>query len=91
MSALPQSITVLVVQPDDASHAPVREALNRIERPRCEIHWVKTPEAARAALDEHPHDAFLVDCDTGGLELATHILAHSPHAHVLLLDDDPDR
>ena len=69
----------------------MREALARIEHPRCEVHWVTTAEAARAALDEHPHDAFLVDCRLGGLELATQILAHTPHAPVLLLDDEPDR
>jgi diguanylate cyclase (GGDEF)-like protein/PAS domain S-box-containing protein len=91
MTPLPKRITVLVVQPDERAHAPVRETLNRIERPRCEIHWVTTAEAARAALDEHPHDAFLVAAELGGLELATEILAHSPHAPVLLLDDEPDR
>jgi len=90
MTPLPKRITVLVVQRDEQAHAPVRETLNRIERPRCEIHWVTSPEAARAALDEHPHDAFLVDRALGGLELATQILAHTPHAPVLLLDDALD-
>jgi diguanylate cyclase (GGDEF)-like protein/PAS domain S-box-containing protein len=91
VSTLPDTVTVLVVQHDEARHTPVQQALNAIEHPRYLIHWVTTTDAAKAALDEHPHDAFLVDCDTGGLELAQEILAHTPHAPVLLLDDTPDR
>jgi diguanylate cyclase (GGDEF)-like protein/PAS domain S-box-containing protein len=88
MTPLPERITVLVVQPDARSHAPVREALSRIERPRCDIHWVTSAAAARAAFDEH--DAFLVDRSSGGLELASEILAHRPHAPVLLFDPTGD-
>ena len=91
MTKLPDQVTVLVVQRDEERHRPVQQALKAIERPRYLIHWVTSPEAAAAALDEHPHDAFLVDCDSGGLELAKQILAHTPHAPVLLLDDAPDR
>ncbi|HWM08340.1 MAG TPA: EAL domain-containing protein, partial [Solirubrobacteraceae bacterium] len=90
MSRLPACVTILVVQPDERAHAPVRETLTTIDRPRCEVHWVTTPEAALAALHEHPHDAFLVDCATGGMELAKKILAHTPHAPVILLADAPD-
>src|SRR5918997_2708425 len=90
MTRLPARVTVLVVQPDERAHAPVRETLARIERPRCEVHWVTSASTALAALDEHPHDAFLVDCSVGGLELAKKILAHTPHAPVILLDDAPD-
>jgi diguanylate cyclase (GGDEF)-like protein/PAS domain S-box-containing protein len=93
MTALPQLVTILVVQPEHR-HGPVQRTLAAIERPRYEIHWVTTAQAARAALDEHPHDAFLVDCaleDGTGLELATDILARTPHAPVLLLDDAPVR
>jgi diguanylate cyclase (GGDEF)-like protein/PAS domain S-box-containing protein len=88
MTPLPKRISVLVVQPDERSHARVRDTLSRIERPRCEVHWVTSAQAARAALDEH--DAFLVGCASGGLELAREILAHSPYAPVLLLDDTAD-
>ena len=91
MSVLPDVVTVLVVQPDEQAHAPVQQALNAIERPRYEIHWVTGAEAAMAALDEHPHDAFLIDCELGGLKLAQRILAHTPHAPVVLLDDAPHR
>ncbi len=84
-------VTLLVVQPDEAAHAPVREALRAIEEPRYEIHWVTSADAAVAALDEHHHDAFLVACDLGGLELAARILEHTPHAPVILLDDAPNR
>ena len=90
MTPLPERVTVLVVQRDDRDHARARATLDRIERPRCEIHRVRSAEAARAALGEHLHDAFLVDQDTGGLELAEAILAHSAHAPVLLLDPTPD-
>ena len=89
MTPLPKRITVLVVQPDERSHAPVREILSGIERPRCEVRWVRSAQAARAALDEH--DAFVVGSTAGGLELASAILAHRPHAPVLLLDDTADR
>jgi diguanylate cyclase (GGDEF)-like protein/PAS domain S-box-containing protein len=83
--------TLLVVQPTEEAHAPVREALTGSE-----IHWVTTPTAALAALDEHPHDAFIVDQELGdplftGLELAKAILAHTPHAPILLLDRNADR
>ena len=91
MTAIPDIVTVLVVQPDEQAHAPVQRALKAIERPRYEIHWVTSTTAALAALDEHPHDAFLIDCDLGGLELAREILAQHPHAPVLLLDDCADR
>jgi diguanylate cyclase (GGDEF)-like protein/PAS domain S-box-containing protein len=90
MTRLPTQVAVLVVQPDEHAHAPVRETLARIERPRCEVHWVKSAATALAALDEHPYDAFLVDCATGGLTLAKTILARIPHAPVILLDDAPD-
>jgi diguanylate cyclase (GGDEF)-like protein/PAS domain S-box-containing protein len=91
MTTLPDTVTVLVVQPDEQAHAPVQQALKAIERPRYEIHWVTSTEAAIAALDEHPHDAFLIDCALGGLDLAREILAQQPDAPVLLLDDAPDR
>ncbi len=91
MSKLPDQVTLLVVQRDEERHVPVQQALKAIEHPRYTIHWVTSEDAARAALDEHPHDAFLVDADTGGLELAKQILVHTPHAPVLLLDDAPDR
>jgi diguanylate cyclase (GGDEF)-like protein/PAS domain S-box-containing protein len=84
-------VTVLVVQRDEAAHAPVQQALKAIERPRYEIHWVTSTQAALAALEEHPHDAFLIDNDIGGLALATQILERLPHAPVILLDDTPDR
>ena len=85
------ALTVLAVQADEAAHAPVRAALKAIEGVDYEIHWVTSPRAALAALDEHPHDAFLIDCELGGLDLARLILAHTPNAPVLLLDDCPDR
>ena len=91
MSALPDTVTVLVVQPDEQAHAPVQQALKAIERPRYEIHWVTSTEAALAALDEHPHDAFLIDCELGGLELARQILAHTPHAPVAAARRRADR
>jgi diguanylate cyclase (GGDEF)-like protein/PAS domain S-box-containing protein len=91
VSKLPDSVTVLVVQADEERHRPVQQTLAAIARPRYEIHWVTSVEAARAAVVEHPHDVFLVDCRTGGLPLAQEILAQTPHAPVLLLDDTADR
>jgi diguanylate cyclase (GGDEF)-like protein/PAS domain S-box-containing protein len=91
VTKLPDQVTVLVVQRDEERHKPVQQALKAIEHPRYTIHWVTSPDAARAALDEHPHNAFLVDRDTGGLELAAEILRHTPYAPVLLFDDAPDR
>ena len=74
---------LLAVQADEAAHAPVRAALKAIEGTAYEIHWVTTPRAALAALEEHPHDAFLVDRDLrepghSGLDVARDILAHTP-------------
>ncbi len=83
---------ILVVQSGEAAHAPVRAAL----REAAEIHWVTSADAALAALDEHPHDAFVIDRDLGdpvrsGLEVARAVLAHTPYAPVLLLDAAADR
>jgi len=94
--SLPQRFTVLAVQADEAAHAPVRAALKAIDGADYEVHWVTTPRAAIAALDEHPHDAFLVDRelhDAGhsGLDVARDILAHTQYAPVILLDDAADR
>ena len=96
MSRLPERLVLLAVQADEAAHAPVRAALKGIEGTRYEIHWVTTPRAALAALEEHPHDAFLVDRDLrepghSGLDVARDILAHTPYAPVILLDDQADR
>ncbi len=93
---MPEHMVLLAVQADEAAHAPVRAALKAIEGTAYEIHWVRTPRAALAALEEHPHDAFLVDRDLqdpghSGLEVARDILAHTPHAPVILLDDHADR
>ncbi|MGH2969929.1 MAG: putative bifunctional diguanylate cyclase/phosphodiesterase, partial [Solirubrobacteraceae bacterium] len=96
MSRVTEHYTVLAVQADEAAHAPVRAALKAIEGTGYEVHWVTSARAALAALEEHPHDAFLIDCDLrdpehSGLDLARDILAHAPHAPVLLLDDVADR
>ena len=66
-------LTVLAVQADEAAHAPVRAALKAIEGTVYEVHWVTTARAALAALDEHPHDAFLIDREL-------HDPSHSPGA-----------
>jgi diguanylate cyclase (GGDEF)-like protein/PAS domain S-box-containing protein len=96
VSRLPEHLVLLAVQADETAHAPVRAALKAIEGTEYEIHWVTTPRAALASLDEHPHDAFLVDRELhdpghSGLDVARDILAHSPHAPVILLDDHADR
>ena len=87
---------VLVVQAEESAHAPVRAALKAIDGTRYEVHWVTTARAALAALEEHPHDAFLVDRDLhdpscSGLDIARRILERTPHAPVILLDDAADR
>src|SRR3954454_19893079 len=95
MSRLPEHLVLLAVQADEAAHAPVRAALKAIEGTIYEIHWVTTPRAALASLEERAHDAFLVDRDLGdpshsGLEVVRDILALRPHAPVILLDDRSD-
>jgi diguanylate cyclase (GGDEF)-like protein/PAS domain S-box-containing protein len=92
----PDRVVVLAVQADDARHARIRDALRAIERPAYEVHRVVDAAAARAALHEHPHDAFivdrdLVDPDADGLDVARAILAADPHAPIVLLDDHADR
>jgi diguanylate cyclase (GGDEF)-like protein/PAS domain S-box-containing protein len=96
VNRLPAKLTVLAVQADEAAHAPVRAALKAIEGTEYEIHWVTTARAAIAALDEHPHDAFLIDRELhdpghNGLDVARDVLTHTPHAPVVLLDDVADR
>jgi DNA-binding response OmpR family regulator len=96
VSRLPHHLVLLVVQADEAAHAPLRAALKAIEGTEYEIDWVTTPRAALTALDEHSHDAFLVDRSLGdpghsGLDVARDILAHTPYAPVILLDDHADR
>jgi diguanylate cyclase (GGDEF)-like protein/PAS domain S-box-containing protein len=76
-------IVVLSALATEDRHERVAEAL----RPRYELHRVTGEEALKAALDEHPHDAYVVD----DLRNATTILAHEPHAPVVLLDESEDR
>src|SRR5262245_62060881 len=83
-------LVVLAVQADESAPAPVREALWTVY----ELHWVTSAAAALAALEEHPHDAFLLDAAIGedaGLDVAREILAVHPHAPVILLDTAADR
>ena len=47
--SVPQRLTVLAVQADEAAHAPVRAALKALEGAEYDIHWVTTPLAALAA------------------------------------------
>src|SRR4051812_37710841 len=95
MSRLPERLVVLAVQADEAAHAPVRAALKAIEGTVYDIHWVTTPRDALAALDEHSYDAFLVDRELhehthSGLDVARDILARTPYAPVILLDERAD-
>ena len=79
MSALPDTVTVLVVQPDEQTHLPVQQALKAIERPRYEIHWVTTPAAALAALEEHHHDAVrAIKCNSGLRRVPVVVIARRP-------------
>jgi diguanylate cyclase (GGDEF)-like protein/PAS domain S-box-containing protein len=84
---LPERVTVLAVLPDDERHARIAKALHRIERPAYEIHRVTSSESLLAAIDEHPHDAFLIE----HLHHAVPILAADPHAPIVLLDEHADR
>jgi diguanylate cyclase (GGDEF)-like protein/PAS domain S-box-containing protein len=89
--ALPDRVVVLAVSADDARHERVAAALRAIEHPVYEIHRALDATAARAAIHEHPHDAFLVDREPDGLALAREILAADAHAPVILVDDHADR
>jgi diguanylate cyclase (GGDEF)-like protein/PAS domain S-box-containing protein len=92
--ALPEHVVVLAVSGDEARHARVRESLRAIVHPHYELHRVLDADAARAAFDEHPHDAFLIDRELpggDGLALARELLARDPHAPVILVDDRADR
>ena len=97
VSRLPEHLVLLAVAGRRGrARAGPRGAEGDRGRPTYEIHWVTTPRAALAALDEHPHDAFLVDRELhepghDGLDVARDILAHSPHAPVIVLDDHADR
>jgi diguanylate cyclase (GGDEF)-like protein/PAS domain S-box-containing protein len=86
-----EHVVVLAVSGDDARHERLANALRAIEHPVYEIHRALDAAAARAALDEHPHDAFLLDRAADGLALAREILAQDPHAPILLVDDHADR
>jgi diguanylate cyclase (GGDEF)-like protein/PAS domain S-box-containing protein len=71
---------VLAALLDDARHERLHAALCR-ERGDYEIHRVTTLEAARAAVLDHGHDAYVV-ADLAGAEV---ILDTDPHAPVVLL------
>jgi diguanylate cyclase (GGDEF)-like protein/PAS domain S-box-containing protein len=95
-SRLPERLTVLVVQADEAAHERVRVALEATGGTEYDIHRVTTAAAALAALYEHPHDAFLVDRELNdprrsGLDVAREILDHMPYSPVILLDEIADR
>jgi diguanylate cyclase (GGDEF)-like protein/PAS domain S-box-containing protein len=85
--ALPDRVVVLAVLADDERYARIREALHAIGRPAYEIHRLTTEASLHAALEEHPHDAFLVESLAAGRE----VLAFDPHAPVVLVDDHADR
>jgi diguanylate cyclase (GGDEF)-like protein/PAS domain S-box-containing protein len=85
--SLPEHVTVLAVLPDEERHDRIAEALQGIERPAYEIHRVTSHASMLAALDDHPHDAFLIE----HLHHAVAILAADPHAAIVLLDEHADR
>ena len=92
-----EPVVVLAVQADEAAHAPVRAALKAIDGTALRGPLGHdAPRAALAALEEHPHDAFLVDRElhdpaTAASTSPATILAQTPHAPVILLDDAADR
>jgi diguanylate cyclase (GGDEF)-like protein/PAS domain S-box-containing protein len=86
-------LVALAVSRDEAAHAPVRALLRELN---AEVHLVSTEEAALGAVQEHSHDAVLVDADMGaettGLAVARALLAAAPHLPLLLLtpEEDPE-
>jgi diguanylate cyclase (GGDEF)-like protein/PAS domain S-box-containing protein len=82
-----RTVVVLVHLAGADRHAPTVEALSTVSPPRYELHRVTTHAAVQAAIDEHHHDAFVVD----ELPLAETILDADPHAPVVVLADEPDR
>jgi diguanylate cyclase (GGDEF)-like protein/PAS domain S-box-containing protein len=80
-------VIVLAALANRERHERVAAALRDTRHPRYELHHVTGHAATRAALDEHPHDAYLTD----ELDTAQAILAHDPHAPVVLLDEAADR
>jgi diguanylate cyclase (GGDEF)-like protein/PAS domain S-box-containing protein len=83
------TVVVLSAEPAEGgdTHERVAAALGAAGHPRYEIHRATGLHATLAALGDRAHDAHVVD----DLELARAVLAHDPHAAVVLVRREGDR
>jgi diguanylate cyclase (GGDEF)-like protein/PAS domain S-box-containing protein len=76
-----EPVVVLAALADDERHARLRDALRPHESTAYEVHRVTAPDAVRAAVLDHSHDAYVV-ADLDGAQV---VLEADPHAPVVLL------
>ena len=93
VSRLPERLVLLAVQADEAAHAPVRAALKAIEgdpTTRSTGSRRRAPRWPRSRSTRTTPSSSTATCASpghSGLDVARDILAHTPHAPVILLDD----
>ena len=89
MTKLPDPVTILVVQPSDGAHAPVRATLAAIEHPRSRSTVTTRRGGARRARGAPARRRSWSTADARRARPREEILAHTPHAPVIVLDDRP--
>ena len=87
-------LRVLLVEDDEDDYVLTRDLLQHMGRPDVVLHWVRSPEAGRAALLGEQHDVALVDFRLGattGIDLLRDAVAEGCRTPVILLTGQGDR
>ena len=92
--ATPDVIRVLLIEDEEAHFHITRALLERAERSRFELDWARSYVEARALLERHSHDVYLVDYfleDRTGLDLIREIGRKRSGGPVIMLTGKGDR
>jgi signal transduction histidine kinase len=83
-----RALRVLIADDDEDDYILTRDLLLRIGRPRFQLDWTPSYEAALHAIEQNQHDVYLFDYHLGsadGLELLREALARGCKAPIILL------
>jgi signal transduction histidine kinase len=86
-------LRILIADDDEDDYILTRELLLRIGRPRFQMDWTPSYEAALQAIELNQHDVYLFDYHLGqadGLELMREALARGCKAPIILLTGNDD-
>jgi signal transduction histidine kinase len=88
-----RALRVLIADDDEDDYILTRDLLLRIGRPRFQLDWTPSYEAALQAIELNQHDVYLFDYHLGhadGLELLREALARGCKAPIILLTGNDD-